>query len=154
MASTRESFRLDGLIEKCRLLLTKNTINNNADLKNKVDNLILEIDKSIKIINRAEIEIKIANEDQYFKWTRNEEQKSRFTTLKENEIRQILEDLNNRYNQVMNIFSKLRLFWSYKSSLRKNYIRLTGDFNIKIDSSIQWLVSKFCNCSNFLKIVS
>jgi hypothetical protein len=33
----------------------------------------------------------------------------------------------------MNIFSKLRLFWSYKSSLRKNYIRLTGDFNIKID---------------------
>jgi hypothetical protein len=33
----------------------------------------------------------------------------------------------------MNIFSKLRLFWSYKSSLRKNYIRLTGDFNVKID---------------------
>jgi len=33
----------------------------------------------------------------------------------------------------MNIFSKLRLFWSYKSSLRKNYIKLTGDFNLKID---------------------
>ena len=33
----------------------------------------------------------------------------------------------------MNIFRKLRLFWSYKSSLRKNYIKLTGDFNIKID---------------------
>ena len=33
----------------------------------------------------------------------------------------------------MNIFKKIRLFWSYKSSIRKNYIRLTGDFNIKID---------------------
>ena len=108
MASTRESFRLDGLIEKCRLLLTKNTINNNADLKNKVDNLILEIDKSIKIINRAEIEIKIANEDQYFKWTRNEEQKSRFTTLKENEIRQILEDLNNRYIEINNEYQEIK----------------------------------------------
>ena len=33
----------------------------------------------------------------------------------------------------MNIFSKIRLFRSYRRSLRENYVRLTGDFNIKID---------------------
>ena len=33
----------------------------------------------------------------------------------------------------MNIFNKIRLFRSYRRSLRENYVRLTGDFNIKID---------------------
>lgn len=34
---------------------------------------------------------------------------------------------------MMNIFNKIRLFRSYRRSLRENYVRLTGDFNIKID---------------------
>jgi hypothetical protein len=33
----------------------------------------------------------------------------------------------------MNIIKKIRLFWSFKSILRKNKVLLEGDFNIRID---------------------
>jgi hypothetical protein len=35
----------------------------------------------------------------------------------------------------MSILKDLRLFFSYKSSIRKNKVRLQGDFNMRIDNA-------------------
>lgn len=37
----------------------------------------------------------------------------------------------------MNIFKKIRLFWSYRDILNKNRVLLEGDYNVRIDNAFR-----------------
>jgi hypothetical protein len=118
MSSNYKLLSLIALNKKCELLLTKNTVKKNINLKNRVDNLILEIEQALEFISNIEIAIELINSSPY----KSDDRKLRETGIKEDQIIQILSDLNNEYIGINNEYQEIKSTPFYK----KAYNRFTG----------------------------
>jgi hypothetical protein len=130
MALAHESSSLVDLTENCELLLYKHTIKNNADLKNRLDDLLKKVRRAKYTIVGAKSDIEFYNNTSWI----SDEQKLRWRAAEENKIRQLLEDLNNRYIEINNDYQEIKRIESIPF-YTKIYNRFKGRPPLNVPSS-------------------